>query len=99
LPSWTFITNHGAVLATIARDQAVTARAVAIRLGITEGSVRRIIGDLELGGYLTRKRNGRNNEYDLNHDLPMRGPEDRVVAVGELLRVLNGSGEEEKPID
>lgn len=99
MPIWSFITNHGAILATIAKNPTLTAREIAIRLGITEGSVRRIIGDLEAGGYLKRMKNGRNNEYEVNHELPLPWPEDRAVPVGELLRVLNSPDEEESPLD
>lgn len=95
MPIWSFITNHGAVLATIARNQVATAREIAIRLGITEGSVRRIIGDLEAAGYLTRKKNGRNNEYEVNHQRHLPWHEDRAIVVGDLIQVLNGPAEEQ----
>lgn len=95
MPLWSFITNHGAVLAAIAQNPGGTAREIAGRLGITEGSVRRIISDLEAGGYLRRSKSGRNNEYKLDHEVPMPGPWQRAVPVRELLRVLNGAPGEE----
>lgn len=90
MPKWAFITNHGAVLAIIAKHESVTAREMSIRLGVTEGSVLRIIRDLEESGYLTRRKDGRKNSYELNHERPLPLPENRVIAVGDLLRVLNG---------
>ena len=88
MADWTFITNHGAVLALVARHGQITAREIADRLSITERSVHRIIGDLESAGYLERNREGRVNWYRVRHDLPLR--RDRIP-VGELLRVLTNN--------
>ena len=88
MSSWSFITNHGAVLSLVARHNQITGREIAAQLGITERSVLRIISDLEAEGYLERTRDGRVNYYDVNHDLPLRRPELRDTAVGELLNLL-----------
>jgi DNA-binding Lrp family transcriptional regulator len=89
MPEWTFITNHGAVLALIAQNSQITAREIAETLGMTERPVRRIIAELEAAGYLCKQRVGRVNCYRVNLDLPLRRPEARATMVGELLRVLN----------
>jgi DNA-binding Lrp family transcriptional regulator len=89
MPEWTFITNHGAVLALIAQNSQITAREIAETLGITERPVRRIIAELEAAGYLCKQRVGRVNLYQVNLDLPLRRPEAEATMVGELLRVLN----------
>jgi|SRR5918996_5193850 predicted ArsR family transcriptional regulator len=97
MASWSFITNHGAVLSLVAKQNQITAREIANQLGITERSVLRIISDLEAEGYLERTRDGRVNYYRVNHDLPLRRPELRDTAVGELLnllRVPDENGEE-----
>lgn len=88
MSSWTFITNHGAVLSVVAGNPRMTAREIAAQLGITEWSVFRIISDLEAGGYLTRYKEGRTNFYEVDHNMPLRRPEVRDVAVGEMLKVL-----------
>jgi len=44
---WTFLTNHAHVLLTIARDQQITLREVAVRVGITERATQKIVADLE----------------------------------------------------
>ena len=85
---WMFITNHGAVLALVAHHQQITARDIALELGITERSVHRIIAELEADGYIQRRRDGRANRYEVNHGLPLRRPESRDVVIGDLLRVL-----------
>ena len=88
MPSWTFITSHGAVLAYIARHGQITAREIASVLGITERSVHRIISDLEAEGYLSRARVGRVNHYEVNYQLPLTRFERWDIAVGDLLNVL-----------
>ena len=86
--SWTFITNHGAVLALIGRHGRITARDISTELGITERSVMRIIKDLEAEGYIQREREGRANRYTVNSQAPLRRQETRDIIVGELLGVL-----------
>lgn len=96
MPRWTFVTNHGAVLAMVSHHGQVTGREIAEELGITERSVHRIISDLEEAGYIERQREGRLNVYTVNHGLPLRRPEARDIVVGDLIRVLtqNRSAEE-----
>ena len=93
LPGWTFVTNHGAVLALVAHHGQITSREIAATLNITERSVLRIIKDLEDGGYLERFRDGRQNYYNVDPDLPLRREDARHVAIGELLVLLMPRGE------
>ncbi len=88
MASWTFITNHGAVLALIGQRQQITTREISGRLGITERSVMRIIKDLEIAGYITRTRAGRSNLYQVNRSAPLRRFAERDVAIGDLLQAL-----------
>ena len=87
-PRWTFITNHGAVLALMAEHGQITARDIANELGITERSVHRIISELETEGYIEKTRDGRLNWYGVNHEIPLRRPERRDIAIGKLLKIL-----------
>lgn len=88
MPTWTFITNHGAVLISISRHGMITTREIASELGITERSVIRIIKDLETDGYISKQRVGRSNQYQVNHDATLRKETLRDIAVGDLLRAL-----------
>lgn len=92
MSEWTFITNHGAVLALIAQHQCLTAREIAATVGLTERPVRRIIAELEAAGYLCKQRLGRVNRYAVNLNLPLRRPEAWATAVGELVRILKLDG-------
>jgi len=87
MSEWSFITNHGLVLATIARHPQSTAREIGDGVGITERSAHKIINDLEGAGYITKMKAGRNNKYRIHPDLPLRD-DYSDAAVGELLVVL-----------
>jgi len=86
---WTFITNHAAVLTLLDHENNLTAREVALALDITERSVRRIIKDLETAGYIAKRKEGRENRYTVNKDLPLRRNDQREVSVHELLQLIS----------
>lgn len=85
---WTFITNHGLVLGYIARNPKGTARTIAQAVGITERTTHKIIAELEEAGYISRKKVGRQNQYHINANLPLRHPCRDEVVVGQLLEIL-----------
>ncbi|MGD2058042.1 MAG: winged helix-turn-helix transcriptional regulator [Anaerolineales bacterium] len=87
------MSNHGAVLSILYQESDVTARIVGERLGITERTVRRILKDLEAGGYITRQRRGRTNTYRVHLELSLRRPDQHGVTVGELLRIMHAHGD------
>lgn len=86
---WTFITNHAAVLTLLDGKEHLTAREVALELGITERYVIQIIKDLEADGYISKRREGRQNRYTINKDLPLRRGDQREVHVRDLLQVIS----------
>lgn len=88
MPSWNFLSNHGAILVLVATEPSISANEISSRLGITERPVRRIISELVDEGYLYRAREGRRNRYTVNENLPIPGPVTRDIAVGNLLRIL-----------
>ena len=88
MPDWTFITNHGLVLAYIAKYPQSTAREMATAISITERAVRKITAELEANGYMQRQRVGRNNVYRINPGIRLRHDTTHDVAVGDLLNVL-----------
>jgi DNA-binding transcriptional ArsR family regulator len=87
---WTFLTNHAHVLLCIAHDPEVRLRDVALRVGITERAVQRIVTDLETEGYLEVSKEGRRNRYRINADRPLRHPIERHRSVGALLELGAG---------
>ncbi len=93
-PRWTFLTNHGHVLLCLAHAPELRLRDVAIQVGVTERAVQRIVADLVEGGYLTRRRAGRQNEYEIDVDLPLRHP----VEAHQTVRTLMTLVEDGRPV-
>jgi len=85
---WTFLTNHTHILVCLARDPTLTVRNLALRVGITERSVQRILADLETAGVIQKSREGRRNRYDVNDDFQLRHPLESHHTLKELLGVL-----------
>jgi predicted transcriptional regulator len=85
---WTFLTNHGRLLAYIAKHPQSTAQGIAQEAGLSIRAVQKIITDLEEGGYLARHREGRRNRYTINPGMPMRHPLERDHSVGDVLLAL-----------
>jgi predicted ArsR family transcriptional regulator len=90
---WTFLTNHAQVLVCIAHDPGVRLRDIGERVGITERAAHRIVTELEAAGYITRRRNGRRNQYTININLTLPDPVAREQKVGELLAILTAARE------
>lgn len=84
---WTFLTNHAHVLICLAQEPSARMRDVAVRVGITERAVQRIIADLEEAGVITRVRDGRRNHYEIYGDKPLRHPMEAHQTVGDLLHI------------
>lgn len=87
---WTFLTNHAHVLLCLARSPELRLRDVAVEVGVTERAVQRIVADLEEGGYLTRRRAGRQNAYEINTEGPMRHPVEAHATVHALIDLVVG---------
>ncbi len=86
---WSFITNHGLVLAAIAGNPDGTARVIGDMVGITERATHRIIADLEDAGYITKGKSGRRNAYSIHVDIPLNEIFGAKATSRELLRILD----------
>ena len=89
---WTFITNHAVVLTYLAKHPSITARQLALEIGITERAVRGIIADLEAEGYIVKAKEGRRVRYGVKADLPLRHSTQMDKQVGKLLKLLGWAG-------
>ena len=87
--SWTFLTNHAHVLLSISGGEPLTARELALRVGITERSVQAILTDLTAEGYLIKSKVGRRNVYEVNPVGKLRHPIEAGHTVGELVAALS----------
>lgn len=88
MPGWKFLTNHALVLCLIAQQPRITAREISSAVGITEKATRNIIDDLEIDGYVTKKKEGRRIRYRVDPDLPLRSETNQDKAIGDLLVTL-----------
>lgn len=86
---WTFLTNHAHVLLCLAHGEALTARELGSRIGITERAVQVILADLTDGGYLNKKKEGRRNIYTVNKRGRLRHPLEAHHTIGDLITALD----------
>lgn len=82
---WTLLTNHARLLLLIARHPDLRLRDLADEAQITERAAQTIVRDLEEAGYVTRRREGRRNVYEVHPEVPFRHPAEAQHEVGELL--------------
>jgi len=87
-PRWNFFTNHAHVIFYLQAYPDQPLRQVALAIGITERAVQRIVAELEEAGYLKRTKVGRQNQYVINGEEPLR---DRLEAHRSLQELLDWS--------
>ncbi|MCA9216633.1 MAG: winged helix-turn-helix transcriptional regulator [Planctomycetales bacterium] len=88
LPRWTFLTNHAHVLTVLESEPKLVLREVALRVGITERAVQRIVMELEESGFIERERVGRQNHYRVIKHKPLRHPLEAHKKIGDLLKLI-----------
>ena len=91
---WTFLSNHGHVLAAIAFDPDARVRDLAERVGITERAAQQIVGELVAEGIVLRHKSGRRNRYAIAADAHLRHPLEAGVSVGDFTALLTGASSE-----
>ncbi|SMP66602.1 Winged helix-turn-helix DNA-binding [Neorhodopirellula lusitana] len=87
---WTFLTNHAHVLIVLHAEPDLVLREVAVRVGITERAVQRIVQDLEDEGFIRREKIGRKNHYEVLTDQPLRHPIEAHRDIGDVLKLITG---------
>jgi len=88
MAEWSFLTNHMHALYCVALHPGIRVREIAERVGVQERAAHRLVSDLVEGGYLTRRRVGSRNFYELHPNQPLRRQGLDEVPVGEILDVL-----------
>jgi hypothetical protein len=88
------LTNHGHALVCLARNPDMRLRDIADCVGVTERSAQQIVCDLEGSGYLTRRRVGRRNVYEIHSDVALPHDLESDSRVLELLKALRA-----KPVE
>jgi predicted transcriptional regulator len=84
--NWTFLSNHGHVFAYIIKNSHCTIQEIAGATELSVAGVQKMINDLEKGGYITKLKVGRVNQYIVHEDAPARRNLDHNI--GWLIRGL-----------
>jgi biotin operon repressor len=85
---WTVLSNHGRMLVYLAGYPQCTTQLIAQRMGLSIRAVQKIIDTLEHDGYLTRRRAGRCNSYEVHSEMPMRHSLESGTSVGRIIDAL-----------
>ncbi|HEY5273540.1 MAG TPA: helix-turn-helix domain-containing protein [Acidimicrobiales bacterium] len=88
MAGWGFLTNHSLALLCIANDPGIRLRDIASRLDITERSAYTIVTDLTTAGYITKKRDGRRNRYEIQAHLPLPDTLGSDLTIGDVLELF-----------
>jgi DNA-binding IclR family transcriptional regulator len=86
---WTFLTNHAQVLLAVVQHPDLRVREIAEAAAITERYAYRVLRDLEIAGYVDRRRRGRCNLYRVNPDLALGDPVVEERLLRELLLLVS----------
>jgi DNA-binding transcriptional ArsR family regulator len=95
--TWSFLTNHALVLTQLGLRPDSTGLEIAHAVGITERAVRKILADLQAGGYIEAERIGRRNRYRVDIQRPLQQVGGRGLTVGELLALIPEEGQLREP--
>jgi hypothetical protein len=66
-------------------------------LGISGRSAHAIVADLAAAGYLVKQKHGRRNHYQIQTYLPLPESASQETVIGDVLALLAGHGEAQKP--
>ncbi len=84
------MTNHAHVLIVLHGEPDLVLREVALKVGITERAVQRIVQDLEEEGFVRREKVGRRNVYEVLTEQALRHPIEEHRKIGDLLQLITG---------
>jgi DNA-binding MarR family transcriptional regulator len=89
MKEWNLITNHGLVLLYISRNPQCTMREMALAINVTERTIKRVLEDLEIAGYITWQRTGKGNLYEIDSSRELKHELTRDAIAGDLLKLLS----------
>jgi len=88
MSNWNFFTNHAHVIFVIAIEPQMTVRDIALKVGITERAVLRIISELAEDKLISIEKSGRSNIYTVNLKYHFRHDIERDCTVGDIIALL-----------
>jgi DNA-binding transcriptional ArsR family regulator len=91
------LTNHALVLAVVAAEPKIRVKEIAERVEVSERAVESLLRDLTDVGFVSRRRVGRRNVYEVHEHMPLRHPLVEHACVGDLLEGLAPRARAETP--
>jgi DNA-binding Lrp family transcriptional regulator len=91
MADWNFFTNYGHIIFLLSENSKITTREIAEKVGITERATQKIIHDLEEGGFITIKKEGRNNCYKVDGRKRLRHNIEKNCRLSELIKVIKNN--------
>ncbi len=88
MAKWRFLTNHGLVLIHVANHPRSTLREIAMAVGITERAALSILRAVEEDGIISRKKEGRRNNYWVDFRALLEYSPGGPHSIAELVAVL-----------
>ena len=88
MASWSLFSNHGHVIITLGVWPNLTHREIAEKVGITERAVQKIIADLATSGFISIKKDGRKNTYNINQSKHLKHQIESICEVREIIDLV-----------
>ena len=85
---WNFLSNYGLVLTHLFQNSRATLREIARGTDLTERAVYQIVRELELSGFIEKKREGRRNTYTVNESALFSFPVYRDLNIAQMVAAL-----------
>ena len=91
IESWTFFSNNVHVLVCLTHKPQPTTREIALKVGITERAVQRILAKLINAGVVQVMKDGRRNTYEIDLDQRLRHPLESHKTIGEFIHLIDSN--------
>ena len=85
---WNFLSNYGLVLTHLFQNSEATLREIAHSTDLTERAVYQIVRELEVNGFIGKRRVGRRNTYTVNEGVLLSFPVYRNLNIAQMVKAL-----------
>ena len=85
---WNFLSNYGLVLTHLFQNSNATLREIARGTDLTERAVYQIVRELEVNGFIGKRRVGRRNTYTVNEGAILSFPVYRNLNIAQMVKAL-----------
>ena len=85
---WNFLSNYGLVLTHLVQNPRATLREIARGTDLTERAVYQIVRDLEVNGFIQKRREGRRNIYTVDEGALFSFPVYQQLNIAQMITAL-----------